>query len=106
MKKLMLLPALALGIASIAAPAAADEVSRVNVAISDLDLTTEQGREVLERRLRYAARQACEHTMGRRNVSAIAEQRRCIVAANASYHDQMHMALGETSNQRVSLLTK
>lgn len=106
MRKLALFSALALGTAIIAAPAAADEMSRVDVAISDLDLTTAKDREVLERRLRYATRQACEHTMGRRGVSAFVVERDCMIAANASYRGQVEVALAETRNQRVSLLTQ
>jgi UrcA family protein len=100
MKNLIFAPALALGIAFIAAPAAAEGISRVDVAISDLDLNVAKDREVLERRLRYAARQACEHTRGRRNVTAIAEQLRCRNMAHASYRKEMRMALREAGDQR------
>lgn len=106
MKNLIFVPALALGIACIAAPAAAEGISRVDVAISDLDLDDAKDREVLERRLRYAARHACEHTRGRRNVTAIAEQLRCRNMAHASYREEMRMALGEAGDQRVSLLAR
>ena len=106
MKKLMILPALALGMAAIAAPASADEVSKVQVSIADLDLASAKDREILERRLRYAANQACEHTKGRRNATDIAKQRECLNVAHASYREQMHVALGETGDRRVSLLTR
>lgn len=97
----IVLPALALGLAVVAAPAAAQ--SNVAVRYNDLDLTKTAGRDVLERRLDRAVRNVCGDRPSR-NLTMMAGYKACIADARASYQNQVELALNNANARRVAVL--
>ncbi len=75
----------------VAAPASAKpatETNSVSVSIKDLDLSSDEGRQELDRRIENAAKQACgmnEHEVGTRITSR--EARRCVRDAKRNLDD-------------------
>lgn len=61
-----------------ASPAAADTPRRASLSYAELNLNSEAGAQVLERRIRYAARQACGFRRGPMDLYERAEIRRCV----------------------------
>ncbi len=96
-----LAPALTLGLAVGAAPAAAQ--GSVAVPYVDLDLTKSAGRDVLERRLDRAVRSVCG-VRPLRDLSRIDGYKTCIADARASYQTQVEVALNTANARRVAVL--
>jgi UrcA family protein len=59
-------------------PAAADTPRRASLSYAELNLNSDAGAQVLERRIRYAARQACGFRRGPMDLYERAEIRRCM----------------------------
>jgi len=97
----LVLPAIALGLLA-ATPAAAETLS-ASVAYGDLDLTKAEGRRVLDRRLARAVREVCG-AVPMRNVSRLKAHRACRVEAQASYREQVAVALDNANARRVAVL--
>jgi len=97
----IVLPALALGLAVVAAPAAAQLT--VAVRYNDLDLTKTAGREVLERRLDRAVRNVCGDRPTR-DLNRMDSYKACIADARASYRSQVELALNTANARRVAVL--
>jgi UrcA family protein len=74
------------------------------VAFGDLDLTTEAGRATLETRLRAAERTVCGSRPWARDLRTASEYRHCIVAARASYQEQVRLALDNANGRRAAIL--
>jgi len=96
----IVLPALALGLA---APAVAQPTT-VAVPFGDLDLTKPAGRETLDARLDRAARKVCGGVPATRVLAEVKAHRECLVAARASYKDQVELALNNANARRVAVL--
>ena len=82
----------------LAAPAAAS--TSVGVKYSDLDLSTRDGQQKLERRIDSAARSACgmdEVRTGRFTPSTA--QRQCYTQTKASVHDQIAEAIARDGSR-------
>lgn len=97
---------LALGLAVVAAPAAAQiSVAQptASVRYDDLDLTKTAGRDVLKRRLDRAVRNVCG-TLPSRNLKEMASYKACIADARASYQGQVELALNNANARRVAVL--
>jgi UrcA family protein len=87
-----ILAAAAVGAALISTPVLAgdDGASKAEVEYGDLDLTSEKGQAVLERRVRAAVNQACEasgQVTGSRVMSA--DKSRCLATARKSAKSQV-----------------
>lgn len=92
MKTARIAIAAAIGLALSTTPTLARSAS---VTFADLDLTTSQGRSILEKRLEVAAREACEGnftTTGTILPSAV--QKKCISQARRQSREQLAQILG------------
>jgi len=98
----IVLPALALGFAAAAVPASAGPVS-IAVPYSDLDLTREEGRKALDRRLARAERRVCGERPVR-NLALAERYKSCLREARASYAPQVELALTNANARRVAVL--
>jgi UrcA family protein len=74
-----------------AAPALAAEAPTAEVRIADLDLSTAQGQQRLETRVKSAARDLC--ATGERGVAAMTRQSECIADVMASAKPQADRAI-------------
>ena len=97
----IVLPSIALGLAVIAAPAAAQD--RVAVRYANLDLTKTAGREVLDRRLDRAVRTVCGDRPTR-DLGRMDGYNTCVADARASYQSQVELALSNANARRVAVL--
>lgn len=98
MLKHIVLPALAL---ACAAPAAAEPVT-VLVPYGDLDLTKDEGRDVLEARLARATARVCGGTPSARDLVQIQAYRACRAEARVGYETQVQLALDAANARRVA----
>ena len=97
----IVLPAIALGLAVVAVPAAAKET--VAVSYADLDLTKAAGRDALERRLDRAVRTVCG-VSPTRYLNRLEGYKTCVAEARASYQSQVELALSNANARRVAVL--
>lgn len=96
----IVLPALAL---ACAVPAVAQPVI-MTVVYGDLDLTTADGRAVLDARLDRAARKICGGMLEARNLQMMQARRSCLAEARTSYRAQVDLALNTANSRRVAVL--
>lgn len=83
---------------ALTAPAFAAEATRITVEYKDLDLTSEKGQRMLDRRLENAARKACGYesqNIGTRIISQ--EARSCYKQARSSAREVMAVAIRDAS---------
>lgn len=80
-----------------AAPALAAEAPTAEVRIADLDLSTAQGQQRLETRVKSAARDLC--STGERGVAAMTRQSECIADVMASAKPQADRAIARAEGR-------
>lgn len=96
-----LILALSLGLTGV--PALAAEQPTAEVRIADLDLTTAQGQQRLETRVKSAARRLC--STGARGLAEMAHQSQCIEAALSNAKPQTERAIARAEGgTRLALL--
>ncbi|WP_128892567.1 UrcA family protein [Erythrobacter sp. HKB08] len=93
----------AAAIAALATPAAAMDAPVASVDMSDLDLTQEADRDVLDQRIDRAIRNACR-VRGFDAVSRKAEQR-CMTAMQAEIAPKVAIAIDEARTGRLAAIT-
>jgi UrcA family protein len=103
MLKRLVLSAAALACAAIAAPTLAEPVT-LAVPYGDLDLTTQDGRAILDIRLARAARMVCGDVSATRDLLAKRAHRACVAEARANTRDQVELALNAANARRVAVL--
>ena len=103
MFKRAFLPAIAFSLAAIATPAAAN-TNTVDVYIGDLNLTTDEGRARMERRLSAAARRVCGGRPDIRDLSSLRAFNDCRAEAHESTREQVRFALEAANARRVAVL--
>lgn len=94
-----LLAGMTMALMTIAAPAMADPqllTTRISISTDNLDLNTQQGRQVLDRRVKTAINNMCgAPTVGDRDEAA--ELRACRAEAYAAVQPQLQAALNRAS---------
>ncbi|MEO0688899.1 MAG: UrcA family protein [Pseudomonadota bacterium] len=104
MLKIIALAPLAFGLAATSVTAAQSEEPTVSVRYADLNLTTEEGRRVLDRRLVNAAEKACGGRPDPRNLNRAAAFRECFKSAKTSYEAQRLAVVKAANEKRVAML--
>ncbi|MEO0590428.1 MAG: UrcA family protein [Pseudomonadota bacterium] len=105
MLKISAMAAFALALAA-AAPASAqtDGEAVIVVPYADLNLSNEEGRAALDRRLARAAREVCGGKPDLRDIRARTAFRECLAATTKRYEAQRLAALEAANAKRVAVL--
>jgi len=77
---------LLLATASATVPAAAAETAQIGVRYADLDLSTEEGRATLDRRIEESARAICGRDVTTGTILPSGKSSQCVERAKASVH--------------------
>ncbi|MGB3472906.1 MAG: UrcA family protein [Erythrobacter sp.] len=77
----------------------------VSVSYAGLDLTSEAGRETLDRRLAQATRSVCGGKPSMRELAKMAAFRECVAATKAGYEAQRVAALKAANEKRMAFLS-
>ena len=104
MLKIIALAPRAFGLATTSAAAAQNPEPTVSVSYADLNLTTEEGRRVLDRRLVNSAKVACGGRPDPRDLKRAADFRECFKNAKASYEAQRLAVVRAANEKRVAIL--
>ena len=104
MLKIIALAPLAFILATTSVAAAQSDEPTVSVRYADLNLTTEEGRRVLDRRLVNAAETACGGRPDPRDLKHAAAFRKCFKSAKTSYEAQRLAVVKAANEKRVAAL--
>jgi UrcA family protein len=91
--------ALALATAPVALSPAAAETGRIGISYADLDLSTEEGRAALDRRIDDAARAMCGRDVTTGTILAHGKSSRCVERAKASVHQTIAERVARDRNR-------
>ena len=104
MFKLSVFAALALGLAAAPVTARSDTQAMIAVPYADLNLSSEEGRAALDRRLARAAREVCGGKPDLRDMRARAAFRECLATTTKGYEAARIAALEAANAKRVAVL--
>lgn len=105
MLKMSSLAALVLGLVAAPAAAASPVQGSVIVSYADLNLTSNEGRQSLDRRLAVAASKVCGGGTNLRLMRERAAYRICLAETTDSYKEQQLAVLEAANSERAALAT-